>query len=93
MPTNKITFYEGEKREVTATVTSKDPKETVVITSAKYELQKTYDDSIIQEGSCEIDGNEATALLDLSKKGEYKLTITSQVGREVLVKKTLVVIK
>lgn len=93
MAVNKITFYEGEKREVTATVTSRNSKETAVIASAEFELRKTYDNSIIQKGSCEVIGNEATVFLDLVKKGEYELKVISSVGREVVINKTLVVVE
>lgn len=93
MVLNKLTFYKGEKREVTATITSKNTKEVVVIASAEYELFNTCDNSIVQKGSGEITGNEVTVLLDLIKKGNYKLKITSHVGREVIINKTFIDIK
>lgn len=93
MGSNKITFNEGEKREITAIVTSKNQKETVVIASADYELKKAVDGSIVQKGSCEITGNEATVFLDLAKKGEYNLKVISSVGREVIISKTTITVK
>ena len=54
MGVNKITFNKGEKREVTATITSKNPKETVVVASAEFELRKASDCSIVQKGTCEV---------------------------------------
>ena len=90
MGVNKITFHEGERRELTATVTSKNPKETVVIASAEFELRKVYDDSLVQSGSCDVVGNEATVFLDLNLKGNFVLKTTSYVGREVIIKKILV---
>lgn len=84
MGTNKMTFIEGEKREVTATITSKNPDERVVIASAHFELLKKSNNSVIQNGTCEIAGNEVTVLLDLAEKGNYVLKITSNVGREVI---------
>lgn len=93
MGINKITFNKGEKREVTATITSKNPKETVVVASAEFELRKTSDCSIVQKGSCEVTGNEVVVFLDLAKKGDYKLKIISSVGREVVISKALVVVE
>lgn len=84
MGTSKLTFIEGEKREVTATITSKNPEETVVIASANFELIKKSDNSVLQSGNCEIEGNEVTVFLDLTAKGSYVLKIASNVGREVI---------
>ena len=85
-----MTFIEGEKREVTATITSKNPDETVVIADAHFELLKKSNNSVIQSGACEFTGNEVTVLLDLAEKGSYVLKITSNVGREVIKSKVLV---
>ena len=90
---HKITFNEGEKRELTAIITSKNRKETVVIASAEYEFTKTFDGTVIQKGSCEVSGNEATVLLDLAQKGDYELEVTASVGREVIIKKVLVAVE
>ena len=90
---NKLTFEEGEKREVLAVITSRNSKEAVVIASADFELKKTLGGAVIQTGSCEIAGNEVTAFLDLTKKGEYELKITSYVGREKIIKKTTITVK
>ena len=90
MAANKLTFYEGEKREVTSTVTSRNSKEAVVIASAEYELRKVLNNSIVQTGSGEIEGNEVTVLLDFIEKGSYELKVTSYVGREKIIAKTLI---
>lgn len=91
---NRIVFNEGEKREVTAVITSRNQKETVIIASANYELKKTtFDGAIIQKGSCEVSGNEATVLLDLAQKGNYELEVFASVGREVIIKKVLVIVE
>ena len=93
MAVNKLTFEEGEKREVTTTITSANSKETIVIASAEFELVKAYGNSVTQKGNCEIIGNQAISFLDLAQKGEYELKVTMKVGREVVIKTTLVVIE
>lgn len=90
---DKIIFYEGEKREVSSTVHPINTKETAVIARAEFELKKAYDGSIVQNGLCEINGNEAVAFLDFATKGSYELEITSYVGREVIIGKILVEIE
>lgn len=90
---SKLTFYEGEKREVTAIINSINSDERVVIASSNYELTAIYDNSVAQRGECEIRDNEVTVYLDLNLKGDYELKITSQVGREVIISKQLITIK
>ena len=90
---NSFKFKKGEKRELTAVVNSKNPKDVVVIASSEYELKKSLDGSIVQKGSCEIEGNEATVFLDLSQKGKFELEITSSVGREVIKSKSSIVVE
>lgn len=88
MLADEIKFYEGEKREITAVIHSKKPKETVVIAKAEYELKKQFGDEILQSGNCEIEGAEATVFLDFElPKGNYTLKIKSKVGREVIISK------
>lgn len=87
---NEINFFEGERKEITATIRSKSPNETVVITSATFEVLKRYDGSTIQQGLCEVDGNEAAVLLELNEKGSYELKITASVGREVIMEKAII---
>ena len=84
-----ISFNEGEKRELTATINSKNADEVVVIASAEFELKK-FSGEIAQQGACEISGNEATIFLDLAEKGSYELKTTFYVGREVIKKKRIV---
>lgn len=93
MAVNKITFHEGEKREVTVVVTSRNLQELVIIADASYELKKTSDNEIVQRGSCEIEGSEVTIFLELVERGMYELKVTALVGREVIIEKTLVVVE
>ena len=86
----KITFHQGEKRKVTATVTSKNIKDAVVIADARFELSKVNNNQVIQKGSCEVKRNEATSFLDLSEKGNFELKVISSVGREVIISKVLI---
>ncbi len=84
----ELIFNEGEIKEVTGTIRSKKANETVVITSAEYEVTKYYDSTEIKkQGSCEIDGNEITVLLEFLEKGSYQLKVTAYVGREKIIEK------
>ena len=87
MSDRKIHFYEGERKEVTATVRSKTSNEVVVITSSTFEVTRVRDNTVVQKGTCEISGNEATALLEINQKGVLELKITACVGREVVIEK------
>lgn len=94
MGADELKFYKGEKREVTATVRSRNPKETVVIASAEYEVRKQFSEEVVQSGTCEINGAEATCCLDLNLPcGNYEIEIKSCVGREVIIKKARVEIE
>lgn len=84
----EFVFYEGEKRELTATIRSVKGDETVVITSAKYEVTKYYDeDEVVSQGACEIEGNEVIVFLEFLQQGSYQVKITVTVGREEIIKK------
>jgi hypothetical protein len=90
---DKFVFYEGEKREITAVITSRTSKELVVIASAEYKLIKTYDNTVVQEGSCDISGNEVRIYLEFDQKGKYELQVTSSVGREKIIDKIDVIVE
>ena len=84
----EFTFYEGERKELTATVRSKTANETVVITKAEYEVKKYYSsDEVLKQGSCEIEGDKITVLLEFLEEGSYQLKVTAYVGREKIIEK------
>lgn len=87
MHNGEIIFYEGEKRELTATVHSENPDEVVVIASAEFELRNQLTGDLVQSGGCNVEGCEALVYLNLETKGVYELKVTSHVGREVIVDK------
>lgn len=75
-----ITYYVGEKDEIEGYVQPKTAGETVVITSARYEITKEYSDEIVAEGSCNIDGNHFSAMLSFSQPGNYIFAAYLKVG-------------
>lgn len=88
---DKLKFYKGERREVTALVRSGNSKETIVIALAEFEVRKQFSEEVVQSGTCEINGAEATALLDLSlPSGSYIAKITAYVGREIIIREAQV---
>jgi hypothetical protein len=90
MHKGEIVFYEGEKRELTATVHSEDPDEVVVIASAEFELRAQLTGEVVQSGVCEVNDCGAVVFLDLAEKGSYELKVTTHVGREDIVDKHLI---
>lgn len=85
MHNDEIIFNEGEKRELTASVSSKNSGEVVVVASAEFELVDQATEEVVQAGNCEVLGDEAVVFLDLAEKGRYTLKTTLKVGREVIV--------
>lgn len=83
-------FYEGERKEITATVSPKNENEVVVITSATFELERVSDKTVIQTDNCEISGNEISMLLEVDTAGIFGLTMTAYVGKEVVKKTALI---
>lgn len=89
----RIDFYQGEVKQVTAVVKAKNPYDTVVVTSAKYSLTSAECDkekTEVESGECEIDGNKLTILLSTEECGVYELKITVNVGRETIIQKAYV---
>lgn len=90
MASNEIRFYSGEVKEVTAVVHSRTDNEIVVINSASYELRTIPQNLIVEEGVCEVKGNEALVLLEMNEKGIYEITVTAHVGREKIIEKSMI---
>ena len=83
-----IHFYAGETKYVEATASAKNPNETVVVSSAKYELFQNG--RAIEEGACQTDGAKIKALLAIEAPGIYELKITACIGAEKLIEKACV---
>lgn len=77
-----IDFYVGEKQYLEGYATPKTAGETVVITSATYEVTKEYSDEVVFSGNCEFDGNKFRALLTFPEAGNYIFTVTLRIGEE-----------
>lgn len=90
MASNEIRFFAGEIKEVTAVVHSKTVDEVVVINSATFELTDGINGTTISEGTCEVQGSEASVLLEMPNKGIYEIVITANVGREVIKEKAII---
>ena len=81
-----LSFYAGEEKYVTATLSSIDPDEIVVIKEAGFELTDCKG-SLVSEGVCEIRGQEISVLLPIERPGSYTLKLTVKVGRETIIEK------
>ena len=84
---NYFRYYVGEKRELGGRVAPEIAGETVVITSARYEIKKRYTDEIITKGNCEFEGDEFSAMLSFDEPGDYVFTVYLKVGAEEPVEK------
>ena len=81
-----LSFYAGEEKYVTATLSSIDPDEIVVIKEAGFELTDCKG-TIVSDGVCEIRGQEISVLLPIERPGSYTLKLTVKVGRETIIEK------
>lgn len=79
-----ITFYQGEERVVDAEIGSKNPNETIVVTSATWTLTDRRNGEIVDSGSCEVDGRTLTVFFGSNVTGRYMLEVTAHVGRETI---------
>ncbi len=85
-------FYCGEKRFVTAQVFPENSCETVVASSAEFELIDKFKKDIVQSGKCEVSecevsGSEAKAFLDFTDipEGSYELRVTIEALPEKII--------
>ena len=81
-----LSFYAGEEKYVTATLSSIDPDEIVVIKEAGFELTDCKG-TMVSTGVCEIRGQEISVLLPIERPGSYTLKLTVRVGRETIIEK------
>ena len=81
-----LSFYAGEEKYVTATLSSIDPDEIVVIKEADFELTDCKG-TMVSAGACEIRGQEISVLLPIERPGSYTLKLTVKVGRETIIEK------
>lgn len=83
-----IRFYAGEKKYIDITVVPKNQNDTVVISSALYELYKN--DSVVESGECEAEGRNLKILLGIDTDGTYTLKITVAIGAETFIQKATI---
>ena len=81
-----LSFYAGEEKYVTATLSSIDPDEIVVIKEADFELTDCKG-TMVSAGVCEIREQEISVLLPIERPGSYTLKLTVRVGRETFIEK------
>ncbi len=82
---NEVFKYKvGERRIITSTARSEFAGETVVITSANFELIEKFKKNVVQSGNCEIAGDKARVFLDFTNvsAGNYELSVTTAIGWE-----------
>lgn len=75
-----ITYLVGEKDEIEGYVQPRKAGETVVITSARYEITDEITEALIDEGICKFDGNHFSAMLSFTQPGNYIFTVYLKVG-------------
>lgn len=88
-----ITFYVGEKDEIVGYVQPNVAGETVVISSAKYEITEEISEELVSEGVCSVDGNHFNVMLSFSKPGNYIFAVYLRVGDKEPVEKVHITVK
>ena len=84
-----VSFYAGEEKYVTATISPIDPDEIVVIKEAGFELTDCKG-NMVSAGVCEIRGQEISVPLPIERPGSYILKLTVRVGRETIIEKVAI---
>ncbi len=84
--TTGIFFILGETKYVTSKVFAADETETVVVTTAFYELKRLCDNVTEAMGNLTVSGSKLKALISPEQAGKYILTETVTVGAETFKK-------
>ena len=86
-------YLVGEKSALGGYVQSVVTDETVVITSARYEVVDELTEEIVTEGACEIKGERWRALLQFSKPGNYIFKVYLKVSDEEPAAKAYIIVE
>lgn len=87
----RINFYAGEKKYIDIDVVPKNRNDTVVVSSATYQLLNG--ETAVEAGGCEIDGAHLKILLGIDDEGAYTLKVTVGIGAEIFIQKATVVVE
>ena len=87
-----LDFDLGEKKYVTATVRTENENDVVIINNekTKWELYKSVTADPIASGSCLVTGDEVSALIETTEKGNFVLKFTVAIGPEVIIEKCVI---
>ncbi len=90
MCSDALRFFCGEKRYITAEVFPEESDETVVVTSAEFELIDKFKKEIIQKGTCERSGAVVKVFLDFTNvpAGNYELRVSIEAPPEKITSST-----
>lgn len=88
----RINFYAGEKKYIDIDVVPKNRNDTVVVSSAMYQLLDG-ETAAVEAGDCEIDGAYLKILLGIDDEGAYTLKVTVVIGAETFIQKATVVVE
>jgi hypothetical protein len=81
-----LEFDVGEIKYVTAIIRTKNENDIIIINEATWELLDAPEHPI-DSGHCLVSGDEVTALIETSKKGNYILKFKVKIGPEVIIEK------
>ena len=85
-----IDYYVGEKKRLEGYVLPRNAGETVVMTSAKYEVTREFGEEVVASGNCDIDGSGFSAMLSFGEPGNYVFTVTLSIGEEEPIEKAYI---
>ncbi len=84
-------FILGEREYIEGKVRPRNPKEVVVVTEATYKI--TQGESLVEEGKCEIDGDNVRFLFHADTVGVFKAEMSASVGAEKVINKFTLVVR
>lgn len=84
-----LEFDVGEIKYVTAVIRTKNEHDIVIINEAKWELYNNPT-SMISSGDCLVSGDEVSALIETTEKGNYILKFIVVIGPEKIIEKIAV---
>lgn len=84
-----LDFDLGEKKYVTAIVRTENENDVVIINNekTKWELYKSITSDPIASGSCLIAGDEVSALIEATEKGNFILKFSVSIEPELIIEK------
>lgn len=87
---NEIVFEKGEIRKIEFIVRSSVKSDGIIITEAKWKLTDAGKKNIVAEGTCEINSDIISALVNFDTKGIFYLDVIAIIPPETIIERITV---